>query len=435
MISLETFNNIKYYTKIILILLIVYLLLAYIAVTKPYEAILIACIVAVSILIIENIIIINNQALDPLNCDQCQISKIDVELPTTSETEPFGISDITSSFSNAIINFGQSMKPTVPSNDQHPNIDNNQLPENNSDIYEFKCIRVQKSDPDSNIHHNMSNNMPNNIPNNMQTNMPNNIPNNIETFDNLETFMNDNSYKNFLLTHKADALPPTQKLEESKLQSELDTPIENNDIVSAPINSPSNNTINTVANNNMNATTPSDTTLTNIPVSQQKSILDDDTYVAYQQNGKQAAEDAISLKENLYRMEIGNPQIVHPYIKDGKKNYDDIFTRSTNAPVTYASLNSELKYGDYNYVGPINNGMINPQYTFISPSNWYPIQPFPPVCVTNKECTTCPIQISNGQDYMNFATLEDFDKSRRFTGDMGINIDYVKNVLNNPNGF
>jgi hypothetical protein len=79
--------------------------------------------------------------------------------------------------------------------------------------------------------------------------------------------------------------------------------------------------------------------------------------------------------------------------------------------------------------------MINPEYTFISPSNWYPIPPHPPVCVTNKSCTTCPVMMSDGKDYMQFASLDDFDKSRRFTGDMGINIEYIKNILNNPDGY
>jgi hypothetical protein len=36
---------------------------------------------------------------------------------------------------------------------------------------------------------------------------------------------------------------------------------------------------------------------------------------------------------------------------------------------------------------------------------------------------------------MHWAPWDEFDRARRFTGDMGINIDYVKNVLNNPNGF
>jgi len=96
---------------------------------------------------------------------------------------------------------------------------------------------------------------------------------------------------------------------------------------------------------------------------------------------------------------------------------------------------NELKYGDYNYIGPINKGMINKEYTYVSPTNWYPIPPVPPVCVTNKSCTTCPVQMTDGRDYMQFANLDDFDKARRFTGDMNINLKYVKEVLNNPDGF
>ena len=98
-------------------------------------------------------------------------------------------------------------------------------------------------------------------------------------------------------------------------------------------------------------------------------------------------------------------------------------------------MNSELRYGDLNYLAPLNKGMANKDYTFISPNNWFPIPPVPPVCVTNKNCTTCPIIMSDGKDYMAWADVNDFDKSRRFTGNMGINIDYVKNVLNDSNGY
>ena len=41
--------------------------------------------------------------------------------------------------------------------------------------------------------------------------------------------------------------------------------------------------------------------------------------------------------------------------------------------------------------------------------------------------------MSDGKDYMSWASLDEFDNARRFTGNMNINIDYVKNVLNNDN--
>jgi hypothetical protein len=169
--------------------------------------------------------------------------------------------------------------------------------------------------------------------------------------------------------------------------------------------------------------------------SEGKAISYDSNYVEYQQDGLEKDANKISSKQNIFKMGIGNPNIVRPYIKDGEKYYDKIFSVSTNAPTSEEAQTNELKYGYYNYIGPLNKGMINKDYTFISPENWYPIPPHPPICVTNKECTTCPIQISDGKDYMNFASVKDFDKARRFTGSMNINTDYVKEVLNNANGF
>lgn len=156
-----------------------------------------------------------------------------------------------------------------------------------------------------------------------------------------------------------------------------------------------------------------------------------DSYVSYQQNGDQAKEEKDTEKVNLFRLKIGNPEVTKPFIKDGKKYYDDIFSYSNPDSLNAdGAMESDLKYGDYNYLGPINDGMINPAYTFISPSNWYPVQPFPPHCVTNKNCTTCPILMDDGNNYMTFASLKDFNRARRFTGNMGINVNYIKDVLN-----
>jgi hypothetical protein len=156
--------------------------------------------------------------------------------------------------------------------------------------------------------------------------------------------------------------------------------------------------------------------------------------VQYQQDGIQNEEDNKVFDNNIFRMSVGNRSVVNKFIESGGKYYGDILTRSTNAPSKFQAATNELKYGDFNYIAPLNKGMINPAYTFVSPTNWYPIPPHPPVCVTNKRCTTSPVIISDGKDYMNFASLEDFDASRRFTGDMGINVDYIKNVLNNADG-
>ena len=144
--------------------------------------------------------------------------------------------------------------------------------------------------------------------------------------------------------------------------------------------------------------------------------------------------DYSSYDVNLYRLNAGDKRLTEQFVRDGNKYYDSIFTRSNPNDQKF-DMNSELRYGDLNYIAPLNKGMANKDYTFISPNNWFPIPPVPPVCVTNKNCTTCPIIMSDGKDYMAWADVNDFDKSRRFTGNMGINIDYVKNVLNDSNGY
>ncbi len=144
--------------------------------------------------------------------------------------------------------------------------------------------------------------------------------------------------------------------------------------------------------------------------------------------------DYNSYDVNRYRLNAGDKRLTEQFVRDGNKYYDSIFTRSNPNDQKF-DMNSELRYGDLNYLAPLNKGMANKDYTFISPNNWFPIPPVPPVCVTNKNCTTCPIIMSDGKDYMAWADVNDFDKSRRFTGNMGINIDYVKNVLNDSNGY
>ncbi len=74
MISTQSLNNIKYYSKFGAIIIIVFVILKFILNTKTHEALLLSCIIAVSIIIIENIISINSYISDPLNCDQCKVN-------------------------------------------------------------------------------------------------------------------------------------------------------------------------------------------------------------------------------------------------------------------------------------------------------------------------------------------------------------------------
>ncbi len=484
MISSETFNNLKYFSKIGIIFVIVFLLLKYIINLKPYEAILLACIIAVSILIIENIIYINNRASDPLDCDQCKVQKVSdnsnndnlnnmVPNPLSDNLNSNTMSQSVEKFesdtvggnllkifqdkSKELVNnvaktlneISPEMAPEMASEmasemspetkteimdkiksnlsanpdmvnkmnqaggltpDQVNDLKNN-IQTMQDDNYEYRCIKIPKNEMTTTTDSSNINNNNNQVTSNDQSNQ-------IEGFQNLDGYIDENyinESKNF----------------DQKLFSE-----QSNGPVSLT---------GTVANSTSSTPSTPSTTSTN---SSQGKLVDgtsdpinpvdatfDSNYVSYQKDGMQKLENKESLDQNIWRASIGNQEVVQSYLKDGQKFYNNIMTWSTDAPKTYEALNSELQYGNYNYISPLNKGMTNREYTFINPTNWYPIPPFPPVCVTNRRCVTSPVMISDGKDYMNYAALEDFDAARRFTGDMQINVDYIKNVLNNPDGY
>jgi len=379
---------------------------------KPFEAILLAGVIAVSVLIIENIIFINNNALDPLNCNECKVS-VGVNEP---KTEPFigNIGSQLNEFYNDVVGKVFSKK-----NDES----NIKILENPADAeYEYKCIKVLK--PKSTME------------NTMQQPTETNILNENDMTEGFEQFMKDQTNQNAELGKNKQSMQimetilPTEPNQTNKSTEEKPDQMpkiqidQKKELVTDT--KPTSNTKPT-SDTKPASSTNVETTSENLSYSV--------NYVQYQKDGLEQEQDKESEKINKFRREIADQEAVAPWSKDGYKYYADIFTRSVGAPPANEALTNELKYGDYNYIGPINKGMINKEYTFVSPSNWYPIPPHPPVCVTNKSCTTCPVQISNGKDYMHWASWDEFDQARRFTGDMNINIDYVKNVLNNPNGY
>lgn len=407
------FDNIKFFGKYFIIVLMIFLILKFIVNLKVYEAILLGLIITVSVLIIEALINPNVLSYEtsfmpnPYDCSKCKINSEDVSISNFSNIVPNPMLNMESenstneervspieNFTNGEIN-GETTKydgikaiekviknitssvksnlfPTSENEVQQPNKQIYSLVDKTNDEFEFKCVRVNKKPSDIETFENIE-----------QVSLP---------LDELENFISDQDNKTHDMVNKLNT--------ESKITK----------------------------------TTP------NVKVIEEKILQEgpityDASYVQYQTDGLEKEQGTIVLKEKEFKLDIGEPSIVKPFIQDGKNYYDKIKSYSSSAPPSNEALTNELKYGDYNYIGPLNNGMINPDYTFISPNNWYPIPPHAPVCVTNKKCTTCPIQMSDGKDYMNWASLEDFDNARRFTGNMGINVDYIKNVLNNDEGY
>lgn len=409
-------SNIKYYGKFLLIIIIVFLILKLIVNLKIYEALLLSLIITISMLIIENIIYINDIAIDPLNCEQCKVN--------IGEINKNDNNTILSNVENEqqINNNAKTLEPFISDNIEKIINNTSELLNNDLNVktehHQFdelkKMLDELKKDNEILKSHMTNQNMTNQ-----------NITEGFTNTDELENFISEQQNQNKNLINKLKSEPNVH----ANLNKIKNTIIQQN-------------------NTNESAALPylTRTELLNKPEAitqlNLKSELNPNTestydagYVQYQQDGLQKQENDISFNNALFKMGIGEQNIVKPFMRDGSDYYKKIQSYSSKSPTPTEALESELKYGDYNYIGPLNCGMTNSEYTFVSPNNWFPVPPHPPVCVTNKQCTTCPIQITDGKDYMSWATLEDFNMARRFTGNMGINIDYVKNVLNNDNGY
>jgi len=101
-------------------------------------------------------------------------------------------------------------------------------------------------------------------------------------------------------------------------------------------------------------------------------------------------------------------------------------------------LNNEMGYTDYsdgaagNYVDYNNfpqhdlaNAEFESGYSFLPPSQWYPVPPHPPVCVSEKRCPVCPV-FTTGLP----ADLKEWNASRRIMPPDRINVKYVEEKLN-----
>jgi len=164
----------------------------------------------------------------------------------------------------------------------------------------------------------------------------------------------------------------------------------------------------------------------------------DNEYGLFANSALQKMDDEQVKKANLFRMSIGNPEVVTQYLQDGKGFYDKLYNDSTNGMKSGDILNNELAYGDYNYIGPLNAGMINPRMTYVMPSSWYPVPPFAQPCAisaNNKSNVTAIINNDGTNNLMSYADLKDFEKTSRMTGSIGMNLEYIKKFLNNPETY
>lgn len=219
------------------------------------------------------------------------------------------------------------------------------------------------------------------------------------------------------------------KISDSKEKYENILTFPNNSIVND--NNTDNNTETKFNNFIDKQTKENEKIITNyITTNSDKDYMND--YVQYQKDGRELADTESALRENIWRASIGNQDVVQPFLKNAKTYYKNILTRGVNNSPPDQLLKNYMESAEYNYIVPLNEGMVNPEYTFVSPSNWNFLNFTPPVCVIDKDKKSTVFPTITRDDHMPFASLQEFDRSTRFTGNMQINTDYIKNVLNNP---
>ncbi len=88
-------------------------------------------------------------------------------------------------------------------------------------------------------------------------------------------------------------------------------------------------------------------------------------------------------------------------------------------------LDADMQYSDYNHL-PLADGYKSRDfefgYSFLPPEKWYPQQPFPPACVSDRKCPVCPIYTSGSS-----IDLKEWNDSRKVTPPVKINTKFVQN--------
>jgi hypothetical protein len=94
--------------------------------------------------------------------------------------------------------------------------------------------------------------------------------------------------------------------------------------------------------------------------------------------------------------------------KNIRNHYRDEMVFTTTNPINTVPLGTQL-YG----------------YTYLPPENWFRGYNQPPVCITDKKCPVCPVL-----DDSKTSDLLQFDASNNLIGAEGIDLRYIKKIIN-----
>lgn len=109
-----------------------------------------------------------------------------------------------------------------------------------------------------------------------------------------------------------------------------------------------------------------------------------------------------------------NLKVYDELVENEQKAMDKIRSKFTN----------EMVYTDTHPFNTIPLGTQIYGYTYLPPENWFRAYERPPICATDKRCTVCPVTDGSTSDLLQFNAADNV------MGPAGININYVKKVLN-----
>ena len=124
-----------------------------------------------------------------------------------------------------------------------------------------------------------------------------------------------------------------------------------------------------------------------------------------------------TLTHNMQRLPNGNydikPVIFTQAEADGSREKDGL-------------INNEMGYTDYNGMPQYDKDAIGDfeyGYSFMPPSNWFPVPAHPPVCVSTQKCQVNPVFTSGVP-----VNIKEWNNSRRILPPDNINTEYIKKL-------
>jgi len=117
-------------------------------------------------------------------------------------------------------------------------------------------------------------------------------------------------------------------------------------------------------------------------------------------------------------------QSFNPRQYDRAENLDQIAT--IGGKTRNDMLVNNMVYSDFNRMPPsFNANDFEYGYSYLPPKDWYPLPPYPPVCVSSRSCLTQPVYSDN--DVLDFKEWRD---TQKFTPPDSFNTTYITNELN-----